>query len=278
MALLNTADALHLGTQPVERVYLGSNEVWSALPPFDPVSLFKNGEIGSVIDPSDFSTMFQDSAGTIPVTAVGQPVGRIVAKAGGGSFIQATTTQRPIIREGAGLYYLDFDGVDDGMVVQGLPSSFGTALTAAVGVLHETYVPGRTTGAYLGYYIGGARSVFWAIRWSGGTESVRFYNIEREIHAPSAFGVPHAYLMKAESTGGRGIIEARVDGAYAGWASDAYSATYGVSNIRLMSHNFAGGAVDGRIYGAVFINRVLDEVECNGLDRWIAKKAGVTLS
>jgi hypothetical protein len=43
--------------------------------PFTPADLFLNGEQGVWYDPSDFSTLFQDSAGTIPVTAVEQPVG-----------------------------------------------------------------------------------------------------------------------------------------------------------------------------------------------------------
>ena len=42
---------------------------------FSPASLFANGEQGWWFDPSNFSTLFQDSAGTTPVTAVEQPVG-----------------------------------------------------------------------------------------------------------------------------------------------------------------------------------------------------------
>jgi hypothetical protein len=41
----------------------------------DIASLFANGEEGWWYDPSDFATLFQDSAGTTPVTAVEQPVG-----------------------------------------------------------------------------------------------------------------------------------------------------------------------------------------------------------
>ena len=44
------------------------------------LGLFSNGEPGFWLDPSDFSTMFQDSAGTTPVTAVEQPVGLILDK------------------------------------------------------------------------------------------------------------------------------------------------------------------------------------------------------
>lgn len=48
--------------------------------PFNPRKLFRNGEQGVHYDPSDFSTLFQDSAGTTPVTAVEQPVGLMLDK------------------------------------------------------------------------------------------------------------------------------------------------------------------------------------------------------
>jgi len=51
--------------------------------PFSPASLFSSGEQGVWYDPSDMSTMFQDAAGTTPVTAVGQPVGLILDKSKG---------------------------------------------------------------------------------------------------------------------------------------------------------------------------------------------------
>jgi hypothetical protein len=46
-------------------------------------SLFDNGEQGAWYDPSDMATLFQDSAGTIPVTAVEQPVGLMLDKSKG---------------------------------------------------------------------------------------------------------------------------------------------------------------------------------------------------
>lgn len=48
--------------------------------PYFPTYLFQNGEQGGWWDPSDFSTLFQDSAGTTPVTAVEQPVGLMLDK------------------------------------------------------------------------------------------------------------------------------------------------------------------------------------------------------
>jgi hypothetical protein len=50
---------------------------------FSPADLFSAGEQGAWYDPSDFSTLFQDSAGTTPVTAVEQFVGLMLDKSKG---------------------------------------------------------------------------------------------------------------------------------------------------------------------------------------------------
>ena len=65
---------------------------------FTPTDIFANGEPGVWYDPSDFSTMFQDSAGTVPVTAVEQPVGLMLDKSGNGNHAyQTTATSRPVL-------------------------------------------------------------------------------------------------------------------------------------------------------------------------------------
>jgi hypothetical protein len=51
--------------------------------PFEPYSLFENGEQGAWYDPSDLTTLFQDSAGTTPVTGVEQFVGLMLDKSKG---------------------------------------------------------------------------------------------------------------------------------------------------------------------------------------------------
>ena len=45
--------------------------------------LFANNEQGFFYDPNDLSTIYQDAAGTIPVTAAGQPVGLMLDKSKG---------------------------------------------------------------------------------------------------------------------------------------------------------------------------------------------------
>ena len=82
-----------LGTTPVRKIYQGQNLIGMRI-----AELFANGEQGVWYDPSDFSTMFQDSGGTTPVTAVEQPVGLMLDKSGRGNHAsQATATSRPVL-------------------------------------------------------------------------------------------------------------------------------------------------------------------------------------
>ena len=66
--------------------------------PFTPLSLFASGEQGVWFDDSNITTMFQDSAGTTPVTAVEQPVGRQLDLSGNNNHrTQATSANRPTL-------------------------------------------------------------------------------------------------------------------------------------------------------------------------------------
>lgn len=61
-------------------------------------SLFAAGEQGAWYDPSDLTTLYQDAAGTIPVTAVEQPVGLMLDKSGRNNHaFQTTSTNRPVL-------------------------------------------------------------------------------------------------------------------------------------------------------------------------------------
>lgn len=64
-------------------------------------NVFNNSPQGVWYDPSDTTTLFQDSAGTTPVTASGQPVGLMLDKSGRGNHAtQPTAGSRPIYRRG----------------------------------------------------------------------------------------------------------------------------------------------------------------------------------
>lgn len=65
---------------------------------FSPLSLFAASEPGVWLDPSDISTLFQDTAGTTPVTDAGQSVGLVLDKSGRGNHAtQSTSLSRPTL-------------------------------------------------------------------------------------------------------------------------------------------------------------------------------------
>lgn len=75
-----------------------------------PQVLFNATSEGVWYDISDMSTLYQDSAATTPVTAVGQPVGFVRDKSGKGHHLsQSTAGNRPVLGQTMdGKLYLDF--------------------------------------------------------------------------------------------------------------------------------------------------------------------------
>ena len=102
-----------IGNTNAIRAYLGDILVWDS---FDPLTLFAGGKQGVWYDPSDKSTLFQDVAGTVPVTKDGDPVALMKDKSGNDNHaVQTVSTSRPIYKTDGVLHWLYFDGVDDGL-------------------------------------------------------------------------------------------------------------------------------------------------------------------
>lgn len=103
-----------------------------------PTTFFTSGERGMVWDPSDLSTLFQDVAGTVPVTAAGQPVGRMLDKSPNANHwvAAADNTTRPTYQvDSDGKGYLQFDGSND-VLLAATPFHTATnvAMTSSVGL------------------------------------------------------------------------------------------------------------------------------------------------
>lgn len=118
-------------------------------PNLDPRVLFAAGEQGFWYDPSDFSTLYQDSAGTTPVTALSQPVGRILDKSGRGNHAtQSTALSRPTVEARVNLFTKsEFPGgVTDSPIRGGLVSSASLPnwlgrFTTGVAFGHDGIIP-----------------------------------------------------------------------------------------------------------------------------------------
>ena len=90
-------------------------------------------------DPSDLSTMWQDTAGTIPAQ-LGGPVARIDDKGNLGlAATQATAANQPILqRDSSGRTYLDYNGTTHTLVIPtGMPEPT-TGICAVVGWRHDS--------------------------------------------------------------------------------------------------------------------------------------------
>jgi hypothetical protein len=151
-------------TYEVRASWVGE-ETYTAISSIDVVStptpsiLFLAGEVGAWYDPSDITTLSQDVAGTIPVTAFGQPVARMLDKSGNGHHaLQATAGFCPTYAQSAGLPSLLFDGVDDFMSTASIDftaademtvvSGFKRSSNAAGGVIAELGTTGLQNGTF----------------------------------------------------------------------------------------------------------------------------------
>lgn len=91
-----------------------------------PAQLFFGGRQGGWYDPSDLTTLFQDTAGTVPVTADGQLVALMRDKSGNSNHLtQPSVSSRPTYKAAGGLRWLAFDGVDDVLASTNLLSVTG---------------------------------------------------------------------------------------------------------------------------------------------------------
>ena len=102
-----------------------------------PIDLFGAGENGVYFDASDITTLFQDVAGTIPVTAVGQTVALIKDKSGNNNHAtQSTLANRPTWRiDPYGYGYLEFNGTSTTMATGNINFTSTAQVTASVGLL-----------------------------------------------------------------------------------------------------------------------------------------------
>jgi len=78
--------------------------------------VFTGSEAGAWYGPSDLSTLFQDSAGTTPVTTAGQPVGLMLDKSGNGNHAAQATAARRLTYQ-TGPARATIDKVDDRLFV-----------------------------------------------------------------------------------------------------------------------------------------------------------------
>jgi len=130
---------------------------------FNMLNLFSGGQRGVWYDPSDLATMYQESGGTAPVTADGQPVGLMLDKSPNTiNASQPVATKRPTYKDTPDRLEIDlvddallFDvptGGIDGYMVIGTndgTASYGVSLPEGSYELGGDYFPSNTINGFL---------------------------------------------------------------------------------------------------------------------------------
>ena len=112
-------DNIFLGGVKAKALYVGTSLVWSGSynpSPYNPSDLFGSGQQGTLYKYFDIANLFQDTSGTTPVTADGDPVGLVLDNSGNGiNATQSVSSKRMVYKTSPPSLYLD--KVDDELVI-----------------------------------------------------------------------------------------------------------------------------------------------------------------
>jgi len=236
-------------------------------------ALFSSGEEGAWYDPSDSTTVWQDAAGTIAAT-VGDPVGRIDDKSGNGNHAtQSTSTARPTLQSSGGLYYLDFDGVDDYLETATITIPTSTDFSLGMGFTYLSLPADVQTALSWGGYVSNGFA-FQTSKQSATTYKIRLARNRTTFvdGTLNNIGDPYVWTVENSSTGAEGRKNA---------VSDLSSATVTSVGSHVLSLGYRKDSnsqwADINLYGTVAINRTLTAGEIGDLESYLATKSGVTL-
>ncbi len=248
---------------------------------FTPLNLFLAGELGAWYDPSDITTLFQDAAGTIPVTGTGQPVGLMLDKSGQGHHAsQTTAASRPTYTESGGLQYLLFDGVNDFLVTASIDLTATDEMSlfagirklsdAARGMVCEFSVNvGLNNGTFfLDAPTSAANNISFAARGAGSAG----------VPLVSGLVAPISLAVSADANISADSARVRTNGGtYTATATDMGAGNFG--NYPLYIGNRGGVSLpfSGHLYSLVIRNSLTTAAVVSSTELYVAQKSGVTL-
>jgi len=255
-------------------------------------SLFSANEQGAFYAPKPIvngtQALFQGAAGTVPVTADGDPVGRMVDQSpNSNNAAQSVSSQRPVYQTDGTLHWLLPDGVGDNLNV-GLAldhEEFTLVTSYRAGNDNQRVFDNRGTGLpgdAKGWHIkarhdagdivtfdDGAGN---AVQWSEDDPSTTSPGLDEYVVITIAYQSGQAiYRINGVDQGAPGIITG-------GGLAAMGSIVTGIDGLLFTARNVIGTqSFDGRFYGGVLVNKYLGTSDIENTESYFASLAGVTL-
>ena len=234
-----------------------------------------SGEFGGWYDPADLSTLWQDTAGTVPVTADGQSVARIDDKSGNGIHLtQGTAGQQPLYKTDGTLHWLEFDGTDDFLFSATLAQNImdGNGFMAAAFSVDVTNYFGAVFSEELLTDAGPRVTLFGDTRSSprrlanyGASGSDLLIDLTSQLDTNS-----HVSSLSNDGVTATGKLDGVIQGTVSG-ATTFASAT----RLELGQQLAAGPRHDGKVFGAIIIDDLLTDAEQNDVIGYLSERAGI---
>ena len=251
---------------------------------FAPGLLFLAGEQGAWYDPSDLSTLFQDAAGTVPVTAVGQSVRLMRDKSGRGNNATAPSdAARPVLQQdGSGLLHLVFNGSSSTMSTGSINFTATNKMTLFGGLTKLSDVSSALFTELSASKNLNAGSFFIAAPDATGASGNFSFATRGTATGPTigsgTFLAPTTKVLTCIGDISAPVATLRVNGVQAA-TNTASQGTGNFGNYPLFigSRNNASLFFNGRLYGLIVRGAATSTTQVTSTERWMAGKTGVTI-
>lgn len=242
-------------------------------------SLFGNDEVGVWYDPSDLSTLFQDTAGTTPVTTAGQTVALMLDKSGNDlDATQPTAAARPTYQTDGTYHWLSFDGVDDFMVTPTITPGIDKVQVFA-GVKRLSDAANGMLIELGAFSLNSFRLECPPSTLDGRYRFSSYGSLGSFATTPANYASPHTDVLATASSISDDYNVLRVNGATAATSSsDQGLGNYLAYPIYIGRRNGTSLPFNGNIYS--LITRFGDNLETSTIETtetYVAGKTGVTL-